>query len=75
MQSIGFRNWLEVGGTGGVGGGLTPPVEVPSDVATALGDYHGKEGSDPKNPAGALPPVKKAPGKLNRRYGRRKPSF
>lgn len=58
-----------------MGGGLTPPVEVPSDFATALGDYHDKEGSDSRNPAGSLPPVKKTPEKLNRRYGRRKPAF
>jgi len=54
-----FRRWLlEVGmGGGGVGSGMTPPLQRPD--TTAMQDYHGKEDSDPKNPNGALPPVKK----------------
>lgn len=53
-----FKRWLaEVGmGGGGVGGGMTPPIQKPE--VTALSDYHGREGSDPKNADGKLPPTK-----------------
>lgn len=54
-----FRSWLaEVGmGGGGVGSGVEPPLQKP-DLA-AMADYHGKEGSDSRNPDGKLPPVRK----------------
>lgn len=54
-----FKKWLlEVGmGGGGVGGGTTPELQKP-DVG-AMGDYHGEEGRDPRNPYGKLPPVKR----------------
>jgi len=53
-----FKQWLvEVGmGGGGVGGGMTPPIQKP-EVA-ALADYHGSESSDSRNPQGKLPPTK-----------------
>jgi len=56
-----FKSWLvEVGmGGGGVGSGMTPPLQRP-DV-TAMADYHGKEQTDPRDPNGQLPPVKKKP--------------
>lgn len=54
-----FKKWLfEVGmGGGGVGTGLAPPIQRP--IYTAVQDYHGPEGTDPKNQNGKLPPLKK----------------
>lgn len=56
---MGFRKWLaEVGmGGGGVGSGMTPPLQRP-DV-TAMADYQGPEQRDPKNPVGKLPPTRR----------------
>lgn len=71
MVNMHFRDWLlEVGGSGGVGGGLAPPRENPLISAAALSDYHGPEGSDPRNPQGMLPPVKKAIRELNKKNGK-----
>lgn len=54
-----FKRWLaEVGGDGGPGGGLTPPLENPRLRQGAFADYHGPEDTDPANPNGKLPPVK-----------------
>jgi hypothetical protein len=54
-----FKRWLaEVGmGGGGPGGGMSPPLQKPG--IEALADYHGPEGSDPKDPKGKLPPVRR----------------
>lgn len=54
-----FRKWLvEVGaGGGGVGSGMTPPLQRP-DVTT-MADYQGEEHRDPRNQDGKLPPVKR----------------
>lgn len=55
-----FKKWLlEFGGNRGFGLGLTPPMERPEAHATALPDHHDGSGSDPGNPNGMLPPVKK----------------
>lgn len=55
-----FRKWLlEVGGGGGPGGGMTPPLQSPTSNHGAFADYHGEIESDPANPNGKLPPVKK----------------
>lgn len=60
-------------GGGGVGGGMAPPLQKP-DIS-AMQDYHGPDGSDPKNPNGALPPVvgKVARATRNRLNSRPKP--
>lgn len=59
VRIINFKKWLfEVGSTGGVGGGLTPPKENPLMTANALSDYHDEKSSDSKNPNGLLPPIK-----------------
>lgn len=54
-----FKKWLaEVGmGGGGPGGGMTAPLQKPD--LSAMQDYHGPDGKDPKNPNGKLPPVKR----------------
>jgi hypothetical protein len=71
MVNMHFRDWLlEVGGTGGVGGGLTPPTENPLISAAALSDYHDPESSDSRNTQGMLPPVKKAMRGLNKKNGK-----
>lgn len=44
-------------GGGGVGGGTTPELQRPE--VSAMSDFHGEEGKDPKNPDGKLPPVKR----------------
>jgi hypothetical protein len=56
---VNFKKWLiEVGmGGGGAGSGMTPPLQKP--FLTAMADYHGKEGSDPSDPNGKLPPTKR----------------
>jgi hypothetical protein len=75
MEQLGFKKWLfEVGSSGGVGGGLTPAVEVPSAHATALQDYHGEGSSDPENPSGSLPPIKKKTSKVYKSNGRHRKS-
>lgn len=53
-----FKRWLaEVGGGGGgVGSGMTPPLQRPD--MSAMADYQGKDQSDPRNPQGKLPPTK-----------------
>lgn len=55
---MGFRQWLlEVGmGGGGVGSGMTPPLQRPEP--TAMVDYLGSGHKDPRNQDGRLPPVK-----------------
>lgn len=55
-----FKKWfIEVGmGGGGPGGGMTPPKSDPTKIGSqGFGDYHGKDGSDPRNPNGQLPPI------------------
>lgn len=66
-----FKQWLS---EAGVGGGLTPDVQRPHLVAQgAFADFHDKEnGSDPQNPKGQLPPVKKTTESLNKAYVRSK---
>jgi hypothetical protein len=56
---MGFRKWLaEVGmGGGGVGSGMTPPMQAPSP--TAMADHHGEAHKNPRNQEGKLPPVQK----------------
>lgn len=55
-----FKMWLaEVGGSGGLGGGMTPPLENPLLRAGAFMDYHDDSGKEPDNQSGELPPVKK----------------
>lgn len=56
---MGFRKWLaEVGmGGGGVGSGMTPPLQRPD--LTAMSDYHGPGHRDPRNPNGKLPPTRR----------------
>ena len=57
---MGFKKWLlEVGGGGGLGGGITPPLQNPLLNQGAFADYHGETERDPANPDGKLPPVKK----------------
>lgn len=64
---MGFKKWLlEVGGGGGPGGGLTPPLQSPLSYRGAFADYHDRSGRDPANPDGKLPPVKK---QKNKRSG------
>lgn len=54
-----FKRWLiEVGGNGGVGGGLTPPLENPRLRQGAFADFHSPEGTNSADPNGKLPPVK-----------------
>jgi hypothetical protein len=58
-MSMEFKRWLlEVGGNGGSGGGLTPPVENPALRQGAFADYHGPEGVNPGDQNGKLPPIK-----------------
>jgi hypothetical protein len=54
-----FKKWLcEVGmGGGGVGSGMTPPLQRPD--MSAMSDYQGPEHKDPKMQDGKLPPTKK----------------
>lgn len=53
-----FKRWLtETGTNAGIGGGLAPSPEIPTDQQGAFADYHGEDGKDPKNPNGKLPPV------------------
>lgn len=54
-----FKQWLiEVGmGGGGPGSGMTPPLQKPD--TSAMADYHGPEGTDPKDQNGKLPPVRR----------------
>jgi hypothetical protein len=60
IYDMGFKKWLlEVGGGGGPGGGLTPPLQNPLSNQGAFADYHGESERDPSNPDGKLPPVKK----------------
>lgn len=57
-----FKQWLlEVGmGGGGPGGGMEPPKQDPTKVAQgAFADYSDKNGTDPRNPNGTLPPIRK----------------
>lgn len=56
-----FKKWLlEVGmGGGGAGGGLEPIKQNPLSMSGAWADYHSGGDSDPKNPNGQSPPVKK----------------
>ncbi|NBT57452.1 hypothetical protein EBT16_01590 [bacterium] len=57
---MGFKKWLfEVGGGGGLGGGIAPPLQNPASNRGAFADYQGKSESDPANPNGKLPPIKK----------------
>lgn len=57
---MGFKKWLlEVGGGGGPGGGITPPLQRPLSDHGAFADYHGETERNPANPGGKLPPVKK----------------
>lgn len=44
-------------GGGGPGGGMSPPLQKPD--LSAMADYHGPEGADPRDQRGTLPPVKK----------------
>lgn len=58
-MSMEFKRWLfEVGGDGGPGGGLTPPLQNPALLQGAFADYQGPDEADPANPNGKLPPVK-----------------
>jgi hypothetical protein len=55
-----FRKWLfEVGGDGGVGGGLVPILQRPDLYAGAFADYHANSETNPKSQYGKLPPVRK----------------
>lgn len=55
-----FRKWLfEVGGDGGVGGGLVPILQRPDLYSGAFADYQANSEADPKNQDGKLPPVRK----------------
>jgi hypothetical protein len=57
---MGFKKWLlEVGGGGGLCGGLTPPLQSPLSNQGAFADYHGETERDSANPDGKLPPIKK----------------
>lgn len=61
-----FRKWLfEVGVSGGVGSGINPAIDSPTQYQGAFADYHGEEDKDPRNPNGKLPPVLKKNTKLN----------
>jgi hypothetical protein len=62
-----FKKWLlEVGGQGGPGGGLTPPLQNPLVYQGSLTDYYDDSHKDPANPNGKLPPVKKTKKNLNK---------
>jgi len=66
IYGMGFKKWLlEVGGGGGPGGGMTPPLQNALLSQGAFADYHGDSDRDPANPDGKLPPVKKAKKVLN----------
>ena len=68
-----FKKWLlEVGGGGGLGGGITPPLQNPLLYQGAFADYHGETERDPANPDGNLPPVKKNRKDLNKKHGQHK---
>ena len=63
-----FKKWLfEVGGSGGVGGGLSPEVEKPTSVPGAFADFHDEKERDPRNQNGKLPPVPLRPSKRRRK--------
>lgn len=70
-MSMEFKRWLfEVGGNGGPGGGLTPPLQNPALLQGAFGDYHGPDEANPANPNGKLPPVKNRKKPLYKANGR-----
>lgn len=55
---MGFKKWLlEVGGTGGLGSGISPPLLSGTTEQGAFADYYGKEDTNPQNQNGKLPPI------------------
>lgn len=55
-----FKKWLAE-----AGGGIEPVLQSPTGYQGAFSDFHGKDGSDPKNQDGQLPPVPKKSKKRN----------
>jgi hypothetical protein len=53
-MQLSFKNWLEIFG------GHTPPKQDPTQVGSlGFSDYHGPQGTDPRNPDAQLPPITK----------------